>query len=296
MRANMEGPNMKRKIAFKDATGTVFYLDITLEAGKFSMSGSYPGGGGQCQDHIKARTEAQRDLIKIWERWHLNDMKAGTQKQMDALKNPEFEIFKKSRPELSHYDAACAYLKTLRLYSVPDPRPEHKGERYKYGHAWLTEVLPEDLERWVNDICARIEAEEAAAGNNKLGGNAAEAFQMATGLKFSARFVKNDKYFPDDKEARNIYKITLRHRGRTYSFKFGQSIAESWTHKAPDLYSVLASITKEDPGTLEEFCSNYGYNLDSRKAEKVYKAVKEEFLNVCRLFNEEELSRLRDIN
>ena len=65
--------------------------------------------------------------------------------------------------------------------------------------------------------------------------------------------------------------------------------------KEPSLYSVLACLTKYDPGTFEDFCSEYGYDTDSRKAEKIYKAVKEEWLNVQALFNDDELEILQEI-
>ena len=64
---------------------------------------------------------------------------------------------------------------------------------------------------------------------------------------------------------------------------------------APDVYDVLAVLTKDDPDTFEEFCSNFGYDTDSRKAEGVYKAVRDEFLNIERLFNSSEMDMLREI-
>lgn len=63
----------------------------------------------------------------------------------------------------------------------------------------------------------------------------------------------------------------------------------------PTAYSVLACLQKYEVGTFEEFCSDFGYDTDSRKAEKVYNAVKEEYLNVCKLWNESELSQLQEI-
>lgn len=64
---------------------------------------------------------------------------------------------------------------------------------------------------------------------------------------------------------------------------------------APNSYSVLACLTKYDPGTFENFCHEFGYDTDSRKALKTYKAVQNEWLNIERLFTESEIELLREI-
>lgn len=54
----------------------------------------------------------------------------------------------------------------------------------------------------------------------------------------------------------------------------------------PTAYDVLTCLTKTDPGTFEEFCSEFGYDTDSRKAEKTYKACVKEYFGVHRLFGD----------
>ena len=49
----------------------------------------------------------------------------------------------------------------------------------------------------------------------------------------------------------------------------------------------MSCITKADPGTFEDFCSEFGYDTDSRQAEKTYKAVKREWEKVARVFGSE---------
>lgn len=66
--------------------------------------------------------------------------------------------------------------------------------------------------------------------------------------------------------------------------------------KEPKLYDILTRLTKYNPGTFENFCSEFGYDEDSRKAYKTYQAVKEEYTNMCSLFNDEELELLNLIN
>lgn len=63
----------------------------------------------------------------------------------------------------------------------------------------------------------------------------------------------------------------------------------------PSNYDILACITKRDPGTFEEFCIEFGYSNDSIKAEKTYKAVVNEYTNMCRIFSDSELEELQEI-
>ena len=171
----------------------------------------------------------------------------------------------------------------------------------------------------------------------------AEAFLKATNTEFKYEFLFNGKYFCDDKEMRDVYRITLTRGRRSYTFNFVQLIAGSGFYYtmgkqkvnidrkyllkeneanlihhirresdfqfmnnkksdtihypvAPTAYDVLACLTKNDPGTFEDFCSEFGYDEDSRKAEKIYNAVLDEWKNVCALFTDGEIEQLQEIN
>ena len=65
--------------------------------------------------------------------------------------------------------------------------------------------------------------------------------------------------------------------------------------KTPTAYDVLACLTKYDPGTFANFCSEFGYDTDSKKAEKVYFAVQEEWAGVRKLFTPEQMEQLQEI-
>lgn len=163
-------------------------------------------------------------------------------------------------------------------------------------------------------------------------------FLKSTGTSFEQKFLRNAKYFPGDKEPRDIYQITLQRKQRIYTFEFGQSINDSGFYYkinkntypidrkrldmhesklrfkirmenhffdskldtihypvSPAAYDVLCCLTKYNPGTFEDFCGEYGYNTDSRSAEKTYNAVVNEWQNVAMLFNDNELEQLREI-
>ncbi len=80
-----------------------------------------------------------QELCALWERWHLNGMRAGNAKQNEFLAME----FTATNPYT--YNKACKALKNAGLY-------EHEG--YKYGHAWLCEELPEEVIKRVREIMA----------------------------------------------------------------------------------------------------------------------------------------------
>lgn len=116
----------------------------------------------------------------------------------------------------------------------------------------------------------------------------------ALNLKMKVKYHDFGKHWEGDKDNRHIFKVTLKKDGRQYTFKFGQSIAEG--SNEPTLYDVLACLQKYEVGTFEDFCGQFGYDEDSRSAEKIYKGVVKEFENMERLFNVEELELLQEIS
>ena len=65
---------------------------------------------------------------------------------------------------------------------------------------------------------------------------------------------------------------------------------------APSEYSILSCLTKYDPGIFENFCSEFGYDTDSKNAERTYNAVVKEWQSVCRMWTDEEIEQLQEIN
>jgi hypothetical protein len=104
-----------------------------------------------------------------------------------------------------------------------------------------------------------------------------------------------DYFFEGDKETlikRYIFPCELKRNGKSYSFKFGQSIVNSG--KIPSEYSILSTLTKYNPGSFENFCYEYGYDNDSIKAQKIWKNVKKEWKGVKNLFGDV-LEQLKEI-
>jgi hypothetical protein len=91
--------------------------------------------GGQCKKEAKKFIP---DLLyQIWDRWHLNDMRAGTPAQRKLLR----ELF--TVCPNANYDQQCEFLEQRDLLFDGD---------YKYGSAWLKEELPQDVIDYVHSL------------------------------------------------------------------------------------------------------------------------------------------------
>lgn len=65
---------------------------------------------------------------------------------------------------------------------------------------------------------------------------------------------------------------------------------------APSNYDILACLQKYPVDSLENFCSDFGYDTDSIKANSLYLAVQKEYMQVASIWNDSELEQLQEIN
>lgn len=120
-------------------------VEITLTDKRLSIVGTIGSiQAGQCQDTIKAlfpdRAEVQ-ELIAIWDRWHLNDVRAGSPAQSEWLRQNAELVSKFDR--MKHYELSCEALAEAGLN--PDPNYLVDGKPYQYGHRWLKEEIPAEV-------------------------------------------------------------------------------------------------------------------------------------------------------
>lgn len=104
------------------------------------------------------------------------------------------------------------------------------------------------------------------------------------------------KHFIDDKEKRHVFKCKLTNKdGEEYEFEFGQSSSNGSAE--PDMYDILACLTKYDPCTYTDFCAEFGY-AGGEDSLETYHNVKKEWEAVLRLFGPENgkcMEELREI-
>ena len=70
----------------------------------------------------------------------------------------------------------------------------------------------------------------------------ANKFMEDTQTTMTVKYLENGLYFDGDKDKRDIYEITLTKGGRSYTFKFGQSIIHSGDYIVTSNYSNLKEI------------------------------------------------------
>ena len=80
----------------------------------------------------------------------------------------------------------------------------------------------------------------------------------------------------DDIPGANHYRVTLRAHGRQMTVPWSQGPAILREPTAADVLDCLASDTSgyhSAGGTFEAWAAEYGYDEDSRKAERIFRAV-----------------------
>ena len=207
-------------------------------------------GGGQCVDALRrlvqegsspgpglTRADLAR-LLEVWERWHLNGMQSACEHQ-------------RARGETytTHPGAVC-----------PDCG-------YRLGSAWLTELLPPDVETFILALRG-LPASAGAAGQS-------ESSAHADGIRF--RVVGRAQANPNmpDSEG-DHWRVQLTGPGGKMSLTFTKGSGHGG--KRPTLAEVLDCLVTdaqslEGARSFEEWTRNLGDDPDSRRAERAYRAV-----------------------
>jgi len=139
----------------------------------------------------------------------------------------------------------------------------------------------------------------------------AEGFLRDAKTNINIVYTGKRKHSTDDEEKRDCYSVTLSNSKGEYEFSFGDSIENTQNRDSPKLYKpgyrkenqhqkvtaydVISCLTKNPPGDFEDFCSDYGYDNDSKAAEKVYKAGVAEYRGLKAIFSMEELELMSEI-
>ena len=164
---------------------------------------------------------------------------------------------------------------------------------------------------------------------------AAQSFLMDTGAKLSVRFIGKEKHFSNDKEPRHVWEFRLSRGRRSYTSRFGNSIAamqelekkmrllkdyeatqaetinkhraakildplKTWqpagSEHCPTAYDILACLqVYEPPATIDDLAADFGITKPS-EAIRIFESLHKEHAALTSLFTDEELERLASIN
>jgi hypothetical protein len=126
----------------------------------------------------------------------------------------------------------------------------------------------------------------------------ANNFLTKYGITFKVNYVDDEcpKWCDGEHIHGNRHRVVFSRKNKRFSLFFWNSYHDKKEGKLPTAYDVLASLTKYDPGTFDNFCGEFGYDTDSRKAEQTYRAVAKEWEKVEAFFTTAELAELQEIN
>ena len=103
----------------------------------------------------------------------------------------------------------------------------------------------------------------------------------------------------DDKKLRNTYSVTITTPKGSMKIKFWDSIYNTEHAIKPTEYDILACLEKYDVGTIDDFVSEFGFEVhkwaDVKRIENTYNAVVKEYQDLCRYFTPEQIEAMQEI-
>lgn len=140
-------------------------LSITGVIGPL-RSGNARGGCGQIRDelaHTKADTPWNAEMIaelgEIWDAWHLNDMRSGCEHQRaEGWDKRPIDPSKPLDAYGTHFEGQKQSSWNMLTWVRPDEHPDGLLTvpcpvcGYKFGTAWLTEEVPDEVLDWLRDL------------------------------------------------------------------------------------------------------------------------------------------------
>lgn len=99
--------------------------------------------GGQCLDELMQFDSLScnalfRKLHRLWKLYHLNGLRAGSEKQEQAL-----EEARNAGERLCCYEDSCKYLESIGLLD---------DNGYRYGSSWLYRAIPDDDLKLIKEL------------------------------------------------------------------------------------------------------------------------------------------------
>ena len=123
-----------------------------------------------------------------------------------------------------------------------------------------------------------------------------ESCNAAMGIKFVGTEI-NPNW--DDNAKRNKYVFIIQTPLGSIIDYFWDSVYNTEQGIRPTEYDILACLEKYDVGTIDDFISEFGYEVyewaDVKRIESIYVAVVQQYNDLCRIFTPEQMELLREI-
>ena len=127
-------------------------------------------------------------------------------------------------------------------------------------------------------------------------------FLENTKTEVGTTYISHDRHFNNDEHPRARYKVTITHNKKEMTFTFGQSYSDSYNNdkqpiiEHPTPYEILTSLGYTCDGSFNDFCLDFGYDTDSRKALDNYLAEQKQWYDLLSLgYSDKEMEQLQDI-
>lgn len=122
------------------------------------------------------------------------------------------------------------------------------------------------------------------------------AYQTLKGIKMTCNQVDlTEKEYNDDwKKTTSKWKCILRYEGKqlTTPFYMGSALTGE-PEKTDVMYSLINDALSGDY-TFEQFAHEYGYNTDSREAERIFRQCKRTHQSLERVFGEQHIQAMAE--
>lgn len=117
-----------------------------------------------------------------------------------------------------------------------------------------------------------------------------EQFVTRHGISITCDWTASNPHM-DDARDMNHWKTVLRFGRRRMTVVFSMGLGLRGEPTAADVLSSLAMDASSADQDFESWCGDYGYDTDSRKAERTYKAVQAATTKLRRFIGSDDLLR-----
>ena len=101
------------------------------------------------------------------------------------------------------------------------------------------------------------------------------------------------------------YQCIFSRDNKTFAVDFWESYAMAQSNalaltgrgrvQLPDAYTVLSCCQLNDPGSFDDWCGDFGYDTDSRKAYSTYNLCVKEYKNAISFFTQDEIEKILEL-